>query len=238
MKRPKLSKNAGNWFSPRKTPPIFPSRLDDLLDTLSEIVELQKQVAQVISGKPPAAAGSSPFEIEWLREPADELTKTPDAAALAINLNAMLAKGTEHNRSSGFLFIKLDRYEQMAERYGAEGLEVLLRKFAGVMIRAAREEDLVCRSDEKTFGVLLPSLEADVGPKLARAVRDSIRNHHFRLSESGQKVLITASLGYTDCHPHEYEDLVLNRAGNALAKSERRGRNQLHLDDGEKSSTS
>ena len=209
------------------------SRRDALLETLGEIVELQQQVAQVISGKPPAPAGSFPFEIEWIREPADELTKTPDASALELNLTAMLAKGTEHNRSSGFLFVKLDWYEKLAERFGVEGLEVLLRKFAGVIIRAAREEDLVCRYDENTFGVLLPSLEPDLGPTLARAIRDSIRHHHFRLSESGQEVYITASLGYTDCHPHENEDLVLNRAGNALAKSERRGRNQLHLHDGE-----
>ncbi len=56
-----------------------------------------------------------------------------------------------------------------------EGRETLLRKFVSVIIRAVREEDLVCRYDADTLAVLFPSLdEGREGPTLADAVRKSI----------------------------------------------------------------
>jgi hypothetical protein len=46
-------------------------------------------------------------------------------------------------------------------------------------------------------------------------------------------VILNSHFGYTDCLPHENEDLILNRAGNALARSQSRGKNQMHAHDGE-----
>ncbi|MCA9068869.1 MAG: GGDEF domain-containing protein, partial [Planctomycetaceae bacterium] len=155
------------------------------------------------------------------------------AIAVSENLNAMLALGTEHQRESGILFIKIEGFEKLAERHGAEGRETLLRKFASVVIRAVREADLVCRYDEDTLAVLFPSIEEGYGPTLADAVRKSVLSHQFRLSESGPSVIVNAHYGYSDCLPHENEDLVLNRAGNALAKSESKGCNQMHIHNGE-----
>jgi diguanylate cyclase (GGDEF)-like protein len=210
-------------------------RRDSLLAMLSDIVELQQQIAATLEGKPrPGQSGDSiPFEMGWVKEPVDELTKIPVADVMANNLNAMLAKGTEHRRSSGFLFVKLDGFEKLLERHEAEGRDALLKKFTSVIIRAVREEDLVCRYDDDTIAVLFPSLEEGEGPALAHAIRKSILSYHFRLSESGPAVILNAHFGYTDCLPLENEDLILNRAGDALAKSQSLGFNQLHVHDGE-----
>jgi diguanylate cyclase (GGDEF)-like protein len=210
------------------------SRRDSLLSLLNEIVELQQQVAATIEGKPrPGFTGSMPFEIAWEREPVDELTKLPTAEVMANNLKGMLAQGTENHRKSGFLFVKLDGYEKLLDRHGGEGRDTLLKKFASVIIRAAREEDLVCRYDTDTIAVLFPSLEEAEGMQLAHAIRKTILSYQFRFSESGPAVILNSHFGYTDCLPHENEDLILNRAGNALAKSQSRGFNQMHVHDGE-----
>jgi PleD family two-component response regulator len=42
-------------------------------------------------------------------------------------------------------------------------------------------------------------------------------------------VLVTASFGFTECPPHDSAEAALARAGDALAQSTRRGRNQLHV---------
>lgn len=211
------------------------SRRDSLLDTLTEVVELQQQVAATLRGQPLAKKGSAstPFEIAWRREPVDEETKLPNAVAVSENVNAMLALGTDHQRESGVLFIKIDGFEKLAHRHGTDGRETLLRKFAGVVIRSVREADLVCRYDADTLAVLFPSLEEGRGPVFADTVRKSVLSHQFRLSESGPSVIVNAHYGYSDCLPHENEDLVLNRAGNALAKSESKGCNQLHIHNGD-----
>ena len=69
--------------------------------------------------------------------------------------------------------------------------------------------------------------------RLAQTICDTVRHYHFRLEESGPEVLVTASFGLTQCRPGDNADLILNRVENALAKSQRRGRNQLHLHNGD-----
>jgi diguanylate cyclase (GGDEF)-like protein len=103
---------------------------------------------------------------------------------------------------------------------------------AAVIARAVREQDLVCRLTEDSFGILFPSVDGDAGQKLAQAVRNSIRFHTFRLHDIGPEVLVTASFGYTACTPKDRAETVLSQAGDALARSSHRGRNQLHLADG------
>ena len=107
-----------------------------------------------------------------------------------------------------------------------------MRNVIRVVLRAARDADSVCHYNGSTFGVLMPNVDDSTGRKLAEAIRQTVRQYHFRLDESGPEVLVTASFGYTTCLPDDNHDLALNRAGNALAKSERRGRNQLHVHDG------
>jgi diguanylate cyclase (GGDEF)-like protein len=207
---------------------------DHLLTLLTEIVELQKEVAAAMPGKPRAASsGSGPFEILWVREPLDSLTKLPTAGALAHNLRAMLAKGADAEGTCGFLFIKLDGFEKLLSRVGSEARDALFKKFVSVVIRAVREVDLVCRYNADTLAVLFPSIEEGEGPKLAHTIRKSLLDYQFRVSESGQVVILNAHFGYTDCRAHEDDDLILNRAETALAKSQSRGSNQMHAHDGE-----
>ncbi len=91
----------------------------------------------------------------------------------------------------------------------------------------------MCRLTEDSFGVLFPSVDAEAGRRLAQAVRNSVRFHTFRLHDVGPEVLVTASFGYATCTPEDDAETALVRAGDALARSIRRGRNQLHLADGQ-----
>ncbi len=172
------------------------------------------------------------FAHDWARTPEDSRTGLPDRSAFDLNLNALLAWGTEAETESGLLLIKVDKLSQLSSRFGATGAQLLLRKMAGLVCRALRDEDAMCQYTSDTFAVLLPDVSGETGKKLSHALRDTVRSHHFRLEESGPEILVTASFGYTRLLPHDNVELVENRAGNALAKSQVRGRNQLHAHDG------
>ena len=66
---------------------------------------------------------------------------------------------------------------------------------------------------------------------MAETVRAAVREHSFHIDASGPEVLLTASFGYAVCLPDEPPTLVLDRAGDALQKSQSVGRNQLHVHD-------
>lgn len=172
-----------------------------------------------------------PFTLEWVRLPADE-AGFPTQEAFDQNLAAMLAAGRRAECSSALLLVKVDRVDALQSRFGAAGAERLTQKLGSVLCRAIRDEDLVCRTGSDVFGLLLPQVESEEGHRLAEAVRCSVREHHFRLEESGEEILVTANFGYAACDSYDNPDLVLNRAGDALARSMKRGRNQLHAHDG------
>lgn len=185
----------------------------------------------------PEAATAPPqkveeFKIDWLMHPVDQGTDLPDRAAFEANLGALLAACRTSNCESSVLLVRVDKLAGLVSRLGQSNAEKLVKKLAGVVCRAVRDEDLVCRCNSETLGILFPKLELEAATRLGRTVRDSVRNYHFHAHETGPEVLLTASFGCTSCRPNENVELVLNRAFDALAKSQRLGRNQLHVHDG------
>ena len=207
-------------------------RKGGLLEALSRIITRHAPVAEpaVVSAAPAPAV--EPFVINWLVHPVDPATDLPDRAAFESNLAALLAAGRSAGRESSLLLIRVDKLAGLVARFGQANTETLIKRLAGVVCRAVRDEDLVCSCNSETLGVLFPQLDLEGATRLGRAIRDSVRNHHFQVHETGPEVLLTASFGCTPCRPDENVELVMNRAFEALSKSQRVGRNQLHVHDG------
>lgn len=209
------------------------SRQSSLLDTVSRVVTSQQSLAEPVVEKTIPQPEPVEFAISWQRGETTDAAGLPDRSVFDSNLEMLLAAGNASQVPSGLLFIKVDKYEQLQSRYGAAKATTLLRKLSTVVSRAGRDEDLLCRFSTDTLAMLLPMVDAAMGRLLSQKIRDSIRSFQFRLDESGPEVFVTASFGFTLCEPADNRDLVLNRAGNAVSRSQRRGRNQLHLHDGE-----
>lgn len=176
-------------------------------------------------------AGESSFQVTWQRSPVDAATQLPDRTAFDANLALMLGESARFNQPSGLLLIRMDKSDQLQKRYGAEVVARLQARLATLVIKAVRDDDLVCRLQPDVFGVLVPSLSPLAGARLAEGVRTTVREHRFRLEETGPEYLVTASFGYACCLPTEPATLVMDRAGEALSKSQAVGRNQLHIHD-------
>jgi diguanylate cyclase (GGDEF)-like protein len=210
------------------------SRLDELAQRLHaawEAIGEQHRPRELAA----MGADSEPFALEWLRGSVDPVTQLPDRAALEENLQHLLATSTTHRYPSGLLLATLDKGDQLRRRFGAEAAATLEAKLATVLIKAARNEDLVCRVGLDAFAVLLPSVSPLAGARIAETLRSAVRQHRFHVSDAGPEVVVTASFGYAACLPGDPASLVLDRAGAALTKSQACGRNQLHVQDAEQS---
>jgi diguanylate cyclase (GGDEF)-like protein len=206
------------------------SKRGSLMETVGRLITKQREgMAKQLD----ARLKPKPQPIEWMRTSLDPATNAPDRSMFNMNLRSMLEAGTQTDLSSGLLLVTIDRREQLKARFGIKGADDFDKGVAAMIARAIREQDLVCRLTEDSFGVLFPSVDAEAGRRLAQAVRNSVRFHTFRLNDIGPEVLVTASFGYAACAPHDNPDTVLARAGDALARSIHRGRNQLHVAEGE-----
>lgn len=208
------------------------SRQATLIQTVDSIVAAQLELQN-----PPEEDSSDKdrpetFNIEWVRTPEDLGTKIPTRAAFESNLLSLLELGDEYGIGHGVLLVRIDKLEHLKSRFGTVPAEKLLKKLCSLLCVSLRDEDLACRYSTDCFGLLMPDVDAETALQLARKIREKVRNHHFRLEEGEAEVLVTASFGLTVTAPGDSPDLVLNRAGQALSRSQRRGRNQLHVHDG------
>ncbi len=169
----------------------------------------------------------------WQRSTLDTTTNLPDRAAFDVNLPLMLEAGSRAEQSSGLLLVRIDRMDQLKSRFGIAGADAFVKELAGMITKSTRAQDLSCRLSPDSFAVLIPSVDAESGRKLSQAVRNLVRVHNFRIYEGGPEVLVTASFGFTACPPHDSAESAIGRVGDALAQSMRKGRNQLHVYEGE-----
>lgn len=229
-----LERSSGFVLTPAQTEQLE-KRQTRLLDTISRIVECQRSAVEAVAQVSiPHSPRTQPATIEWQKPSEDARTGLPDRTSFEANLDALLEVGRETARESGLLFVRIDKLQQLADRFGSEAAEHFLETTGRILCRSIRDEDLVCRHRSDTFAILIPFIDRESGRRIAESIRDTIRHFHYRLNNCGTEVLVTCSLGYTVCTPGDNSDLVVGRCSDALAESQRRGRNQLHLYEGAK----
>ncbi|GAB4137498.1 MAG: hypothetical protein Tsb009_05070 [Planctomycetaceae bacterium] len=205
-----------------------------LAETFQQIDQRQEELLQNQEEETPIPDElPEPVEIQWNRSPEDELTGMPAREAFDSNFLSLMELGKQTGFQNGLLLVKLDKSEHLRMRFGDKGVNVFLKRIGSLICRSIRDDDLVCRFNHTMFAVLFPAVNGGVGERLSQTIRDTIRHHHFRLEPGGDEVLVTASFGYTSFTGMDSSDLILNRAGTALSKSQKKGRNQLHSHDGQ-----
>ncbi len=226
-----LDRHPGQFLKVEQTQQLE-KRRGGLLESLSNLISRHVPAAPPARSESPTPKAQE-LKINWLMQPVDPATDLPDRPAFESNLESLLKATGVANRESSLLLVRVDKLAGLVSRFGHAKAEKLLKRLTGVVCRAVRDEDLVCRCNGETLGILFPGLDLEAATRLGRAVRDSVRNQHFHIDETGPEVLLTASFGCTSCRPDENVELVLNRAFDALSKSQRMGRNQLHVHNGD-----
>ncbi len=174
---------------------------------------------------------SKPFRVEWVRDATAETGHAVSRAGFDENLSLLLEATTTNAQPSGLLLVRVDKSDQLQKRFGNAVVERLQQRLGAVVQQSARTDDFVCRLNADLFAVLMPAVSPMAGARIAEAVRGAVRQHPFRQDESGPEVIVTASFGYGVCLPGEPASLPMDRASEALSKSQSLGRNQLHVHD-------
>lgn len=172
------------------------------------------------------------FPLEWVRTPVDPVTGLPDESAFQASFDRMLAAGAGSAQPCGVLLLQLDKADQLRFRVGADGLDKLRRRLAGLLARNIAETDLVCHLGYDQFAVLMAARWPLDAIRQAQQLRNAIREHRFRVDDDAPEILVTASSGFSAALPGEPASLVLDRARDGLTRSHAAGRNQLHVHDG------
>tara|TARA_R110002095_G_scaffold163200_1_gene141394 strand:+ start:66944 stop:67855 length:912 start_codon:yes stop_codon:yes gene_type:complete len=206
------------------------SNLLELITRLVDRKNLDQNQAK-IETKPDKKKKQKFPAMQWVLEPEHVHLKLPETAAFEANLEMMLLGSTSSEQTCGLLLVQMNQHDQLKERFGIMAPVKFMKTISRLVLHKVRDEDVICIWKSDTLAILFPSYTLSEGQANAETIRDAIRHHHFRLEASSPEVVVTASLAYLTCVPGDSAELVLERGSHALAKSQKKGRNQLIIQD-------
>jgi len=131
------------------------------------------------------------------------------------------------------VMLDLDHFKGVNDRHGHVAGDEVLREFGRIMMRSARETDLIARYGGEEFAILLPQTAAVHGQRLADRIRHATQENLFHAPEGRAAIRITVSAGVATYPINDRilsaEDLV-RTADEALYRAKESGRNRTAVD--------
>ncbi|ART83002.1 hypothetical protein CBP31_10505 [Oceanisphaera profunda] len=161
----------------------------------------------------------------------DPLTKLPNRLMLADRLHQAMLQADRHQQSLTIIYLDLDGFKQVNDRYGHTAGDHLLTTVAARMKAAIREGDTLARLGGDEFvAILLDIASLDVSmpllERLLQAAARPVQLGHHRLQ-------VSASLGvtfYPQPETQEPEQLI-RQADQAMYQAKLAGKNRYFLFD-------
>lgn len=153
----------------------------------------------------------------------DELTTLPNRKLLLDRLRVAIEAGKRRKMGVALLFIDLDNFKALNDRYGHAFGDLVLSAVAKLLVLSVRASDTVARIGGDEFTVLMPEVanreQAEVvAHKIVEALREPV-------GINGRAITITASVGVTISTDHDVgPHALLELADKAMYRVKREGR--------------
>jgi diguanylate cyclase (GGDEF)-like protein len=158
----------------------------------------------------------------------DALTGLPNRTLFLDRLEQSLRRARRRGAGSGgaVLFLDLDRFKEVNDRYGHEAGNEILRAVAGEIRNAVRASDVAARYGGDEFVVILTRTDLQGAARVAEALRAGIEGTGRRMGYPPG--LVTVSVGIAEFDPREPAEVdLLVSADRALYRAKAAGRNAV-----------
>ena len=143
-------------------------------------------------------------------------------------ISAELRRAQRSEQPVSLIFIDLDHFKQLNDRYGHLFGDTVLAAVGAAMKEALRGSDLRCRYGGEEFVVLLPETPLEGAKRVAESLRRHLARKAIKRPEGS--VFVTASLGVSTALPGELDaKALLSRADAAMYRAKRDGRNSVRV---------
>lgn len=158
----------------------------------------------------------------------DSLTDLPNRVLLDDRLHQALAAAKRDKLKTALMFIDLDRFKPINDKYGHHIGDLLLVQVAHRMQSCIRESDTVARIGGDEFVVLLPNVEAkDDALRVAEKIRAALRIP-FDIQALTLEISSSTGIALYPEHGQDWESLSRN-ADAAMYRAKESGRDTVVL---------
>ncbi len=154
----------------------------------------------------------------------DRTTGLRNQQSLEIDLPRELRAARTLGRPLALLHMSVDYLESISECHGTEAGESAWATVAETLTGSLRRSDLIFRTDQDTFCLVLADAMLDDAVALAERLRRAVDRC---VSMDNVRFVLTASGGLTELGPDDTVESLLERAAAALARARQAGRNRV-----------
>ena len=143
--------------------------------------------------------------------------------------NDMINLSHREKKSLSVIMIDIDFFKKINDTYGHAVGDIVIKKFAEIMIEHTRKSDIVARMGGEEFVILLPNTDLEGARKISLILREAVEKEVIKINDT-ISVSFTISIGVTVVAQNELEiDDALNRADKALYHAKKSGRNRVEV---------
>ncbi len=156
----------------------------------------------------------------------DESTGLQNQRALEALLPRELRLARRSRLALSALLLTVDRLDSISESYGTAVGEQAWHSVADALNGRLRASDLIFRTDDDAFLVLLSQTDLAGAEALADRLR---RDVHRCVSFDNVQLVLSASVGVTELDVNDCPESFVERVGRALVEAQLAGRNRIHM---------
>lgn len=157
----------------------------------------------------------------------DPLTGAFNRNFFMTRLEAEVRRALRYSRPLSLLFIDIDLFKQINDRFGHLQGDFVLRELGGLFARSLRDVDLLCRYGGDEFIVVLPETTTETAAATADKILRAVREYSFRnLEEPEASISVTVSVGIGTLRPGQTAEDLLQLSDNALYQAKEEGRDR------------
>lgn len=163
----------------------------------------------------------------WHDSRHDALTSLPNRSYLVDQLqNALETARESQNISSSLLFLDLDRFKEINDKFGHDAGDQLLKAIAERLIFCVRPDDFVARLGGDEFAIVLNNLQSSQTVyKIAGRIMEKMKEP-FEIQ--GNTLVSGVSFGISFIQPEfTSPDEILKEADKAMYRAKRKGRGRF-----------
>jgi diguanylate cyclase (GGDEF)-like protein/PAS domain S-box-containing protein len=154
---------------------------------------------------------------------ADHLTEVPNRRYLETVLRSKIQEHAQHGLPLGLLFVDIDHFKRVNDRYGHEIGDRVLRMVAATLSANLRPLDIVGRWGGEEFLLILTNIAAERLFPVADRLRLLVE--HSSVGVDDELVRVTISVGATIARRDEPWESLVERADELMYRSKSSGRN-------------
>lgn len=158
----------------------------------------------------------------------DAVTELPNRRYLEDHIKARLAERRRYGHRFGVLFIDIDRFKDLNDRYGHEKGDQVLKVVSKTLAYSVRASDVVGRWGGEEFVGVFPNIDRE--ELLAAGKRLLSLIAHSKVKNGEKDLTVTVSVGAAYAREDDTVHSIIKRADSMMYESKKKGRGVITME--------